>query len=478
MSLPAVSHPANPDAGAALPPSREAVEAVTQALAARFGNRLVTSLAVRQQHGHTLTWIPNQAPDAVVFPQSTEEVSEIVKLCAAHGIPVIAFGTGTSLEGHVNAPFGGVCIDMSQMKRIIAVHAEDLDVVVEAGVTRKELNEHLRDQGLMFPIDPGADASIGGMAATRASGTNAVRYGTMKDNVLALKAVMADGSIVQTSTRARKTSAGYDLTRLLVGSEGTLGIITEITLKLHGIPEAIAAGVCPFPSIKAACDTAIMTIQTGIPVARIELLDEVMIKGFNLHSKLGLPETPMLFVEFHGTDAWVKEQSERFGEIAADHGGGPFDWATKAEDRTRLWEARHNGYWAGRALRPGADTLATDVCVPISRLADCVDETKRDIEESGLIAPIAGHVGDGNFHTQPLLDLADPEEVARVQGFIDRLVKRALAMGTCTGEHGVGQKKIKYLELEHGAEAVGLMRTIKRALDPQNILNPGKIIAL
>lgn len=479
MSLHAVSHPANPDAGAALPPSREAVEAVTQALAARFGNRLVTSLAVRQQHGHTLTWIPNQAPDAVVFPQSTEEVSEIVKLCAAHGIPVIAFGTGTSLEGHVNAPFGGVCIDMSQMKRIIAVHAEDLDVVVEAGVTRKELNEHLRDQGLMFPIDPGADASIGGMAATRASGTNAVRYGTMKDNVLALKAVMADGSIVQTSTRARKTSAGYDLTRLLVGSEGTLGIITEITLKLHGIPEAIAAGVCPFPSIKAACDTAIMTIQTGIPVARIELLDEVMIKGFNLHSKLGLPETPMLFVEFHGTDAWVKEQSERFGEIAADHGGGPFDWATKAEDRTRLWEARHNGYWAGRALRPGADTLATDVCVPISRLADCVDETKRDIEESGLIAPIAGHVGDGNFHTQPLLDLADPEEVARVQGFIDRLVKRALAMGgTCTGEHGVGQKKIKYLELEHGAEAVGLMRTIKRALDPQNILNPGKIIAL
>ncbi len=479
MSLPAVSHPANPDAGAALPPSREAVEAVTQALAARFGNRLVTSLAVRQQHGHTLTWIPNQAPDAVVFPQSTEEVSEIVKLCAAHGIPVIAFGTGTSLEGHVNAPFGGVCIDMSQMKRIIAVHAEDLDVVVEAGVTRKELNEHLRDQGLMFPIDPGADASIGGMAATRASGTNAVRYGTMKDNVLALKAVMADGSIVQTSTRARKTSAGYDRTRLLVGSEGTLGIITEITLKLYGIPEAIAAGVCPFPSIKAACDTAIMTIQTGIPVARIELLDEVMIKGFNLHSKLGLPETPMLFVEFHGTDAWVKEQSERFGEIAADHGGGPFDWATKAEDRTRLWEARHNGYWAGRALRPGADTLATDVCVPISRLADCVDETKRDIEESGLIAPIAGHVGDGNFHTQPLLDLADPEEVARVQGFIDRLVKRALAMGgTCTGEHGVGQKKIKYLELEHGAEAVALMRTIKRALDPQNILNPGKIIAL
>jgi len=478
MSLLAAPHDA-PAAAATLPPPTDALASVTRGLAARFGNRLVTSLAVRQQHGHTLTWIPNQPPDAVVYPQSTEEVAEIVGLCAAQGVPVIAFGTGTSLEGHVNAPYGGICIDMSQMKRIVAVNAEDLDCTVEAGVTRKELNEHLRDMGLMFPIDPGADASIGGMAATRASGTNAVRYGTMKDNVLALKAVLADGSVVTTSTRARKTSAGYDLTRLLVGSEGTLGIITEVTLKLHGIPEAVAAGVCPFPSVKAACDTAIMTIQTGIPVARIELLDEVMIKGFNLHSKLGLPETPMLFVEFHGTDAWVKEQSERFGEIAAECGGGPFDWATNAEDRTRLWQARHNGYWAGRALRPGADTLATDVCVPISRLAECVEETKRDIEDSGLIAPIAGHVGDGNFHTQPLLDLNDPEEVARVQAYIDRLVKRALAMGgTCTGEHGLGQKKGKYLEAEHGAAAVAMMRQIKRALDPQNILNPGKFITV
>ncbi|MEZ2406500.1 D-lactate dehydrogenase (cytochrome) [Bosea sp. OAE752] len=479
MSLPAASLPETFSAAAVLPPSREAVETVTRALAARFGNRLVTSLAVRQQHGHTLTWIPNQAPDAVVFPQSTEEVSEIVRLCAAHGVPVIAFGTGTSLEGHVNAPFGGVCIDMSQMKRIVAVHAEDLDVVVEAGVTRKELNEHLRDQGLMFPIDPGADASIGGMAATRASGTNAVRYGTMKDNVLALKAVMADGSIVQSSTRARKTSAGYDLTRLLVGSEGTLGIITEVTLKLHGIPEAIAAGVCPFPSVKAACDATILTIQTGLPVARIELLDDVMIRGVNLHAKLGLPETTMLFVEFHGTEAGVAEQSERFGEIAAEYGGGPFEWATKAEDRSKLWQARHDAYWAAKALRPGFDSVATDVCVPISRLAECVEETKRDIEESGLIAPIAGHVGDGNFHTQPLVDLNDKAEVERVQAFIDRLVKRALTMGgTCTGEHGVGQKKIKYLEQEHGPEAVAVMRTIKRALDPQNILNPGKIVVL
>jgi len=479
MSQPAAAPHDRPVPAAVLPPSREAIAAVTEALAASFGNRLVTSLAVRQQHGHTLTWIPNQPPDAVVFPQSTAEVSEIVKLCAAHGVPVIAFGTGTSLEGHVNAPFGGVSIDLSQMKRIIAVHAEDLDVVVEAGVTRKELNEHLRDQGLMFPIDPGADASIGGMAATRASGTNAVRYGTMKDNVLALTAVMADGSVVRTSTRARKTSAGYDLTRLLVGSEGTLGIITEVTLKLHGIPEAIAAGVCPFPSVKAACDATILTIQTGLPVARIELLDDVMIRGVNLHAKLGLPETTMLFVEFHGTEAGVKEQSERFGEIAAEFGGGPFDWATKAEDRSKLWQARHDAYWAAKALRPGFDSVATDVCVPISQLAECVEETKRDIEASGLIAPIAGHVGDGNFHTQPLVDLADTAEVERAQAFIDRLVKRALAMGgTCTGEHGVGQKKIKYLEQEHGAEALAVMRVLKRSLDPRNILNPGKIVAL
>ncbi len=479
MHSPAAMAQTPPVPAAELPPSAEAIAAVTQELAARFGNRLVTSLAVRQQHGHTLTWIPNQPPDAVVFPQSTEEVSAIVKLCAAHGVPVIAFGTGTSLEGHVNAPFGGVCVDMGMMKKVVAVHAEDLDCVVEAGVTRKELNEHLRDQGLFFPIDPGADASIGGMAATRASGTNAVRYGTMKDNVVALTAVMADGAIVKTASRARKTSAGYDLTRLLVGSEGTLGIITEVTLKLHGIPEAISAGVCPFPSIKAACDATIVTIQSGLPVARIELVDDVMMRGVNLHSKLGLPETTMLFVEFHGSEAGVKEQAERFGEIAAEFGGGPFDWATKAEDRSRLWQARHDAYWAARTLRPGAESVATDVCVPISRLADCVEETKRDIEAFGLIAPIVGHVGDGNFHTQPMVDLANAEEMARCQDFIDRLVKRALAMGgTCTGEHGVGQKKMKYLEAEHGAPALDVMRLLKRSLDPQNILNPGKIVTL
>ncbi|CAN7292392.1 FAD-binding protein [Bosea sp. LjRoot237] len=468
-----------PARSAKLPPSPQAIAAITRELAALFGNRLVTSLAVRQQHGHTLTWIPNQPPDAVVYPESTEEVASIVKLCVKHGVPVIAFGTGTSLEGHVNAPFGGVCIDMSQMKRVLAVHAEDLDCTVEAGVTRKELNEHLRDQGLFFPIDPGADASIGGMAATRASGTNAVRYGTMKDNVIALTAVMADGAIVKTASRARKSSAGYDLTRLLVGSEGTLGIITEVTLKLHGIPEAVSAGVCAFPSVKAACDATIMTIQSGLPVARIELVDDVMMRGVNLHSKLGLPETTMLFVEFHGSDEGVTEQAERFGEIAAEFGGGAFDWATRPEDRSKLWQARHDAYWAARALRPGAESVATDVCVPISRLAECVDETKRDIEASGLIAPIVGHVGDGNFHTQPLVDLADPDEVARCEAFIDRLVKRALAMGgTCTGEHGVGQKKMKYLEIEHSPAALAVMRLIKRSLDPQNILNPGKIIAL
>lgn len=458
-------------------PDETTVAAVVAALAERFGNRLVTSRAVREQHGHTLTWIPNQPPDAVVFPESTEEVAEIVRLCAAHRMPVIPFGTGTSLEGHVNAPYGGVSIDMSRMKRIVAVHAEDLDCTVEAGVTRKELNEHLRDQGLFFPIDPGADASLGGMAATRASGTNAVRYGTMKDNVLALTVVTPAGEIVKTSTRARKTSAGYDLTRLYVGSEGTLGVITEVTLKLSGIPEAVSAGVCPFPSVKAACDTVIATIQMGLPVARIELLDEVMIRGVNLHAKLGLQETPMLFVEFHGTEAGVKEQAERFGEIAAEFEGGAFDWATQPEDRSRLWQARHDAYWAALALRPGARSVATDVCVPISRLAECVDETKRDIEASGLISPIAGHVGDGNFHCQPLLDLDNADEVERVKGFIDRLVRRAIAMGgTCTGEHGVGQKKMVYLVEEHGAPALEVMHTLKAALDPLNIMNPGKTL--
>src|SRR5580704_12669930 len=366
-------------------PSRRdprAVAAVVQALAARFGNRLVTSQAVRDKHGNTLTWVANQPPDAVVLPQDTAEVQDIVRICAAQRVPVIPFGTGSSLEGHVNAPYGGVSVDLRDMNRVLDVHAEDLDCVIEPGITRKQLNEHLRDQGLFFPLDPGADASLGGMAATRCSGTNAVRYGTMKDNVLAMKVVLANGELMTTSTRARKSSSGYDLTRLIVGSEGTLGIITELTLKLHGIPEAISSGSCPFPSVEAACNATILTIQSGIPVARIELLDELQVRASNAYSKLALPEVPMLFVEFHGTDVGVAEQSQRFGEIARELGGGPFEWTTRPEERSRLWQARHDAYWAARGLRPGADALASDVCVPISRLAECVVATQRDVAET------------------------------------------------------------------------------------------------
>jgi D-lactate dehydrogenase (cytochrome) len=448
-------------------------------LTAAFGNRLVTSQAVREQHGNAVTWIPTQPPDAVLFPQSVADVQQAVGICAKHRFPIIPFGTGTSLEGHVNAPRGGLSIDFRDMNRVLAVHADDLDCVVEPGITRKGLNEHLRDQGVFFPIDPGADASLGGMAATRASGTNAVRYGTMKDNVLAMKVVLANGEVMSTSRRARKSSAGYDLTRLIVGSEGTLGIIVELTLKLSGIPEAIAAGICPFPSVEAACKATILTIQSGIPVARIELLDELQVKASNAYSKLNLPVTPMLLVEFHGSDASVEEQSRRFGEIAAELDGGPFDWATRAEDRTRLWQARHDAAWAGAALRPGAKMIATDVCVPISRLAECVTATQRDIAESRLIGPILGHVGDGNFHVTLMVDFADEDEVQRARALVGRLNERALAMeGTCTGEHGVGQGKMKYLAAEHGLPALSAMAAIKRALDPDNLMNPGKIIAL
>jgi len=456
---------------------RGAVETVIAALAAMVGNRLVTSRAAREQHANTLTWVGNQPPDAVVFPHSTEEVQAIVRLCAAERVAVIAFGAGTSLEGQVNAPQGGISLDFRDMNRVNAVHAEDLDCVVEPGITRKQLNDQLRHQGVFFPIDPGADATLGGMAATRASGTNAVRYGTMKDNVLALKVVLASGEVITTARRAKKSSSGYDLTRLMIGSEGTLGVITELTLRLAGIPEAISSGVCPFPSVEAACNATIVTIQSGIPVARIELLDTIQVRASNDYSKLSLPETPMLFLEFHGTEASVAEQSQRFGEIAEEFGGGPFDWATRAEDRTRLWQARHDAYWAQRGLRPGAHPLATDVCVPISRLAECVTETQRDIAETNLLAPIVGHVGDGNFHVGLMVDLDDAEEVARVHGFLERLTERALAMdGTCTGEHGIGQGKMKYLTAEHGKPAIEVMRSIKRALDPLDIMNPGKIL--
>ncbi|TCT08355.1 D-lactate dehydrogenase (cytochrome) [Tepidamorphus gemmatus] len=454
------------------------VRAAIEALQGRFGERLSMAQAVRAQHGNTTTWHPNQPPDAVVFAETTEEVADIVRVCAGHDVPVIAFGTGTSLEGQVNAPFGGICVDMSRMNRVLQVNAEDLDCTVQAGVTRKQLNTELRASGLFFPIDPGADASIGGMTATRASGTNAVRYGTMKDAVLSLTAVMADGTIIRTARRAKKSSAGYDLTRLLVGSEGTLGIATEITLRLHGIPEAIAGGVCPFTTLEGACNAVIATIQSGIPVARIELLDEVQVRASNAYSRLSLAETPTLFVEFHGSEAGVAEQSQRFGEIAAEFGGGPFEWTQNAEERTALWQARHDAYWACRGLRPGLETFATDVCVPISRLAECILETKADIERLGMLAPIVGHVGDGNFHTSVLVDMSDPADIARVEEFMTRLVERAIAMdGTCTGEHGVGQGKMKYLDAELGA-AVEVMRAIKRALDPKNIMNPGKIVRI
>ncbi|GLK70423.1 oxidoreductase [Ancylobacter dichloromethanicus] len=461
---------------ATLPEGTPVGEVIAE-LSTHFGDRLSTGRAIREQHANSITWLANEAPDAVVFVESTQEVQIVVRACARRGVPVIAFGTGSSLEGQVNAPEGGISVDLSRMNRVLSVHPEDLDCVVEPGVTRKQLNEHLRDAGLFFSIDPGADASLGGMASTRASGTNAVRYGTMKDNVIALTAVLANGEVITTARRAKKSAAGYDLTRLLVGAEGTLGIITSLTLRLAGIPEAISAGVCAFPTVRAACDAVILTIQSGLPVARIELLDEVQVRACNAYSKLDLAEQPTLFVEFHGTEASVHEQAARFGEIAAECGGGDFVWATRPEDRTKLWQARHDAYWACLPLKPGAKALATDVCVPLSRLAECVDETKRDIEEMGMLAPIVGHVGDGNFHTVTLVDMSDPHDVAKAQDFISRMVKRALAMGgTATGEHGVGQGKRKYMEAEHGAATVEAMRAIKQALDPWNIMNPGKIL--
>lgn len=460
--------------------SEELVRELGAELEAKWGSdRVSRNLGIRQQHANTISLSLSQPPDLVVYPLTTDEVAEVVKACHSRSIPIIAFGAGTSFEGHLNAPHGGISIDLSRMKQVLAVNAEDLDCVVEPGITRKELNAHLRDSGLFFPIDPGADASVGGMVATRASGTNAVRYGTMKDNVLALKVVLADGSIVKTSSRARKSSAGYDLTRLFVGSEGTLGIITEVTLKLHGIPEAIGSGACSFPSVRAACDAAIAAIQSGIPIARVELLDAAQVRACNQYSKLTLPETPLLLVEFHGTAAGVTEQAEHFGQIAQELGSSPFQWSTQADERNRLWQARHDAYWAGLSLRPGSRGISTDVCVPISNLAQCVEETREDIDQCGMIATILGHVGDGNFHVIPLIDIDAPAEVEMCRQFLSRLTKRALKFdGTCTGEHGVGQQKIAYLEPELGSEAVQLMKILKRAIDPANIMNPGKILDL
>jgi D-lactate dehydrogenase (cytochrome) len=457
-----------------------AVAPALEQIRALLGERLSTAIAVREQHGKDQTYHPGAPPDAVAFPHSTAEVSAIVEICAAHRVPVIPYGTGTSLEGHIAALRGGVTLDLSQMNRILEVNAEDLDCLVEAGVTRNQLNTHLRDTGLFFPIDPGADASIGGMAATRASGTNAVRYGTMRDNVLGLTAVLADGKVIRTGGRARKSSAGYDLTRLLIGSEGTLGVITEIRLRLHGIPEAISSAVCPFATIEDAVNTVIVTIQSGVPLARIELLDELTMEACIQYSKLeGYRVAPTLFFEFHGSAAHVAEQAETVEAIARDFGGSEFQWTARAEERNRLWQARHDAFWATMALRPGAKGIVSDVCVPISRLAECITAVKRDIAEAGLLAPLVGHVGDGNFHLIFLVDLDDADEVARAKAVNARMVEQALAAGgTCTGEHGVGYGKIPYLEAEHGAGAVRAMRAIKQALDPDDIMNPGKIVPL
>ncbi|MGI9368801.1 MAG: FAD-binding oxidoreductase [Ruegeria sp.] len=460
----------------ALPRNEAGIETVSGILKQRFGDRFQTGAAIREQHGHTTTWIENQSPDAVVFPHSTDEVSDIVKTCAAHKVPVIAFGTGTSLEGHVNAPAGGISVDLTQMNRILAVNASDLDCVVQPGVTREDLNAHLRDQGLFFPIDPGANASLGGMAATRASGTNAVRYGTMKDNVLSLQAVMPDGQIIRTGHRAKKSSAGYDLTRLLIGAEGTLGIITEITLRLQGIPEAISSARCSFPSVDAACQAVMMTIQYGIPVARIELLDELSVRAANAYSGLTLPETPLLLLEFHGSETGAVEQADTFGQIAEEFGGTEFAATTTTEERNKLWQARHDMFWASLQLRPGAQGMSTDVCVPISRLAECVTAAQQKATELNLLAPVVGHVGDGNFHTLLLIDMKNPDEVAKAEEFVGWLNDMAISMeGTCTGEHGIGQGKMPYLVKELGA-ATDFMAAIKAALDPDNIMNPGKIL--
>jgi D-lactate dehydrogenase (cytochrome) len=445
------------------------------ALKAQFGERLQTGQAIREQHAHTTTYIPAQLPDAVVYPETSAEVQAIVRVAAEYLVPLIPFGTGSSLEGHVNAPHGGISLDMSRMDRVLSVNESDLDCTVEPGITREALNRELRATGLFFPIDPGANASIGGMASTRASGTNAVRYGTMRENVLAVTAVIADGREIRTAHRARKSSTGYDLTRLFVGAEGTLGVLTSVTLRLHGIPETIVGGVCAFDDVGAACNAVILTIQSGIPVARIELLDETQVIASNAYSGLYLPVKPTLFVEFHGSAESVALQSAAFAEIVAAFGGSDFSWTANADERAVLWKARHNAYWAQKALRPDLAMLSTDVCVPISRLADCVEATREDIRENGLIAPIVGHAGDGNFHVGLLFDDTDAAYVARAEAFVERLNARALSMdGTCTGEHGIGQGKMPFLEAELG-DALDLMRQIKRAVDPAGIFNPGKI---
>jgi D-lactate dehydrogenase (cytochrome) len=457
---------------------RELDAALLADLQQLLGERITTSRGVREHHGKDESYYPYAAPDAVVFPRSTEEVRDIVAICRRYHTPMIPYGVGTSLEGHILANAGGVCIDMSQMSKVLVVHAEDLDATVQAGVTRKQLNEEIRHAGLMFPVDPGADATIGGMAATRASGTNAVRYGTMRENVLSLTVVTADGRIIRTSRRPRKSAAGYDLTRLFVGSEGTLGIITEVTVRLYAVPEAMSAAVCSFKDMKGAVDTVIQTLQHGIPIARSEALCGLTMKAINAYNKTSYKEQPTLWIEFHGTEAGVAEQAQLVQEIATEHGGEGFEWATKPEDRTRLWSARHQAYFAGLQLRPGTRAVSTDVCVPISRLAECIVDTMRDIGRASMPIPLFGHVGDGNFHCMVLIRPDSEADLAEAKAFNERLVDRALSMeGTCTGEHGIGSGKIKSLKKEHG-EAVDLMIAIKRTFDPDNLMNPGKVVPL
>lgn len=453
-------------------------EAFLAALRQRFGAQCSTALAVREQHGRDESVFSVPPPAAVVFAESTADVADAVALCAQHRVPVIPFGVGSSLEGHLLAVQGGISIDLGRMNRVLSINAEDLTVTVQPGVTRKAVNEAVKSEGLFFPIDPGADASIGGMTATRASGTNAVRYGTMRENVLALEVVTARGEVIRTGTRAKKSSAGYDLTRLMVGSEGTLGVITEITLKLYPLPEAISAAVCSFPSIEAAVHTVIQIIQLGVPIARCELIDAGTVRMVNAHSKLGLREEHMLLMEFHGSPASVKEQAETVQEIAADHGGNAFEWATTPEERTRLWTARHNAYFAAIQSKPGCRAVSTDTCVPISKLADCLLDSVAEADASGLPYFLVGHVGDGNFHFGYLIDPDNAEERRVAEDLNVKLVTRALALeGTCTGEHGVGLHKMGFLLDEAGAGAVDMMRAVKRALDPDNILNPGKIFS-
>lgn len=455
--------------------SPASVAAALHELKEQFGDRLSTAAALRERHGQDESYHPAHPPDAVVFVNNTQEVAAVAALCTRHRVPIIPFGAGTSLEGNIAALQGGVCIDLGGMNRILEVNTDDMDARVEAGVTRLQLAAHIRDSGLFFPVDPGADATLGGMAATRASGTTTVRYGTMRDNVLGLTVVLSDGRILTTGTRARKSSAGYDLTRLMVGSEGTLGIITEVHLRLHSAPQAVTAAVCSFPSLGAAVATAAQTIQMGIPVARIEFLDELEMRAVNAYSKLSYPEQATLFFEFHGSEHSAAEQAETVAAIAAENGAGRFDWASKPEDRSRLWKARHDALYAAMGLRPGSRAMITDVCVPISRLAECVLETRADIDQSGAVAPIVGHVGDGNFHVLILVMPGDAAETERAAALNDRLVMRALAMGgTCTGEHGIGSGKIAYLQREQGG-AIPVMRAIKQALDPFGLMNPGKI---